>query len=72
MGGVRKEAEMKTWEVAREVQAYPGLGQAQDIVNELRGVPGAKCYSTLDSAMRTLRITCTAREQMKALRESRK
>ena len=44
----------------------------QDIVNELRGVPGAKCYSTLDSAMRTLRITCTAREQMKALRESRK
>ena len=66
MGGVRKEAELKTWDVTPEVQAYPGLGQAQDIVDELRGIPGAKCLSTLDSAMRTLRITCASREAMKA------
>ena len=71
MGGVRKEAEMKTWDVTPEVQEYPGLGQAQDIVDELRGIPGGQCYSTLDSAMRSLRITCTAREQMKELREHR-
>lgn len=71
MGGVRKEAEMKTWDVAPEVQEYPGLGQAQDIVDELRGIPGAQCYSTLDSAMRSLRITCTAREQMKELHKHR-
>lgn len=71
MGGVRKEAEMKTWDVTPEVQEYPGLGQAQDIVDELRGIPGAQCYSTLDSAMRSLRITCAAREQMKKLREHR-
>lgn len=71
MGGVREEAEMKTWEVTPETDPYPGLGQAQDIVDELRGVPGRICTSTLESAMRSLRITCTAREQMKELRESR-
>lgn len=71
MGGVRKEAEMKTWEVTPEVQPYPGLGQAQNIVNELLGVPGAECSSTIDSAMRSLRITCASREQMKKLRQER-
>lgn len=65
MGGVREEAPMKTWEVTPEVQSYPGLGQIQDIVNELRGVPGARCYSTLDSALRSFRITCDARQKMK-------
>lgn len=71
MGGVRKEAELKTWDVAIPVQSYPGLGQIQDIVDELRGVPGRVCASTLDSALRSLRITCAAREQMKALRAER-
>ena len=65
MGGVRKEAKLKTWDLIPKVQAYPGLGQAQDIVDELRGIPGAKCLSTLESAMRSLRITCTARKAMK-------
>lgn len=71
MGGVRKEAELKTWDVTVPVQSYPGLGQIQDIVDELRGVPGRVCASTLDSALRSLRITCAAREQMKALRKER-
>lgn len=71
MGGVREEAELKAWDVSVPVQSYPGLGQVQDIVDELRGVPAAACRSTLDSAMRSLKITCTAREQMARLRAQR-
>jgi 1,5-anhydro-D-fructose reductase (1,5-anhydro-D-mannitol-forming) len=72
MGSVRKEAELTSYDVTPPLDEYPGLGQIQDIVDELRSVPGAKCRSTLDSAMRTLRITWTAEEQMLALIAERK
>lgn len=70
MGGVRKEAELETQLIEVEQESFPGNGQIQDIVNELRGVPGAVCTSTLDNALRTLRITCTAQEQRAAQRAS--
>ena len=66
MGGVREEAPMQVREVRTETEAYPGLGQIQDIVDELNGVPGAKCLSTLESAMRTLRITWAVEEKLGA------
>ncbi|MGI6535182.1 MAG: Gfo/Idh/MocA family protein [Eggerthellaceae bacterium] len=72
MGGVRKEAELTSYDVETTLQEYPGLGQIQDIVDELRGVPGGKCRSTLDSALRTLRITSTAEQQMLQLIQDRK
>ena len=71
MGGVRAEPEMQVTEVTMRQDPYPGLGLMQDIVDELRGVPGARCASTIDSALRTLRITWTAHEQMAALRSER-
>ena len=64
MGGVREEAPLKVDEVFTGELAYPGLGQMQDIVDELRGVPGAYCRSTIDSALRTLRITDAAEQQL--------
>ena len=64
MGGVREEAEMETRLVETATDEYPGFGQIQDIVDELRGVPGAYCRSTLDSAMRSLRITWACEEKM--------
>lgn len=66
MGGLRKEPEYEVVEIHIPTDEYPGMGQIQDIVDELRGVPGAVCTSTLENALRTLRITCTARELMKA------
>jgi predicted dehydrogenase len=66
MGGVREEAPMEVREVETPLDAYPGLGLIQDLVDELRDVPGAACPSTLESAMRTLRITWAAEEQMLA------
>lgn len=57
MGGVRKEAELVQEELCPPAESYPGNGQIQDIVDVLRGVPGAECTSTLDNAMNTLRIT---------------
>lgn len=65
MGGTRKEPEMVVRDIRPTVDPYPGLGQVQDIVDELRGVSGRFCASTLESALRTLRITYAAREQMK-------
>ncbi len=62
MGGVRKEAELAVEELCPPVESYPGNGQIQDIVNVLRGVPGAACSSTLDNALSTLRITWAAHE----------
>lgn len=64
MGGVREEPEMKVTQIPTPTDEYPGLGQMRDIVDELRGVPGAYCRSTLDSAMRSLRITYACEEQM--------
>ena len=64
MGGVREEAPLEMREIETETQAVPGLGQIQDIVDELLGVPGAQCFSTLDSAMRSLRITDAAEQMM--------
>lgn len=61
MGGVREEAPLERTEIFTDVDTYPGFGQIQDIVNELRGVPGAICTSTLDNAMKTLKITLAAR-----------
>jgi predicted dehydrogenase len=66
MGGVREEAEMETRLVETATDEYPGFGQIQDIGDELRGVPGAYCRSTLDSAMRSLRITWACEEKMLA------
>ncbi len=63
MGGVRKEAELVVEELCPPVESFPGNGQIQDIVDELRGVPGAVCTSTLDNALNTLRITWAAHEQ---------
>ena len=63
MGGVREEAEMKVEYVEVPEESYPGNGQIQDIVNELLGVPGAVCSSTLDNALNTLRITWAAHVQ---------
>lgn len=68
MGGVREEPEYEVIEIATKSDEYPGMGQVQDIVNVLRGVPNAVCTSTLDNALRTLRITRAARQQMKAAR----
>lgn len=62
MGGVRKEADLVVEELCPPVESYPGNGQIQDIVNELRGVPDAVCSSTLDNALNTLRITWAAHE----------
>lgn len=64
MGGVREEAPLAVREVETALDPYPGLGLVQDIVDELRGVPGAVCPSTLESAMRTLRITWAAEQKM--------
>ena len=61
MGGVREEAPLERTEIFTDADTYPGFGQIQDIVNELRGVPGAICTSTLDNAMKTLKITLAAR-----------
>lgn len=66
MGGVREEAELETIEIPTQTDAYPGMGQVQDIVDVLRGAPGAVCTSTLDSALRTLWVTWSARELMRA------
>lgn len=71
MGAVREGPDTLSWEVATPLDAYPGLGQVQDIVDELRGEPGRVCVSTLDSALRTLRITCAAGESMARLRAER-
>ena len=68
MGGVREEAELETIEIPTQTDAYPGKGQVQDIVDVLRGAPGAVCTSTLDSALRTLWVTWSARELMRAQR----
>lgn len=65
MGGVREEPEYEVIEIATVADEYPGMGQVQDIVNVLRGAPNAVCTSTLESALRTLRITWAARQQMK-------
>lgn len=65
MGGLREEPEYEIVEIRTSTDEYPGMGQVQDIVDELRGVPGAVCTSTLENALRTLRITCAARELMK-------
>lgn len=64
MGGVREEPDMLVQEFCPPVDEYPGLGQVQDIVDELRGIPGRACASTLESALRTLRVTCAARAGM--------
>jgi predicted dehydrogenase len=64
MGGVREEPKYETIEIVTPVDKYPGMGQVQDIVDVLRGAPGAECTSTLDAAMRTLRITWEARQLM--------
>lgn len=72
MGGVRAEAELAAYDITPPLDEYPGLGQIQDIVDELRGKPGCVCYSTLESAMRTLRITYQAEQQMLQLIEERK
>lgn len=69
MGGVREEAQLNIKLIGTLQDDYPGFGQIQDIVNVLRGVPGAVCTSTLENAMRTLRITCASRELMKELTE---
>lgn len=66
MGGVREEAELETIEITTQTDAYPGMGQVQDIVDVLRGAPGVVCTSTLDSALRTLWVTWSARELMRA------
>lgn len=71
MGGVRKEPEMQHQDITPRVDEYPGLGNMQDIVNDLLGVPGCTCTSTLENAMRTLRITCTAHKQMEELNAER-
>ena len=71
MGGVRKEPEMQHQDITPRVDEYPGLGNMQDIVNDLLGVPGCTCTSTLENAMRTLRITCTAHKQMEELNAKR-
>jgi predicted dehydrogenase len=65
MGGVREEPEYEVVEIEVPIDAYPGMGQVQDIVDVLRGVPGAECTSTLDNALRTLWITWNARLLMK-------
>lgn len=65
MGGVREEPEYKIEEISTQTDEYPGMGQVQDIVDVLRGKPGAFCTSTLENALRTLRITCAARDQMR-------
>ena len=64
MGVVREGPELEMRLVETPSDPYVGLGQVQDIVDELLGVPGRFCQSTLDSAMRTLRITDAAEQQM--------
>lgn len=64
MGGVREEPEMVEQDITFNIDPYPGLGNIQIIVDELRGVEGAKCASTLENALRTLRITSTAQQMM--------
>ncbi|MDO4400435.1 MAG: Gfo/Idh/MocA family oxidoreductase [Coriobacteriia bacterium] len=66
MGVVREGPELVVREVETPSDPYVGLGQVQDIVDELRGIPGRTCKSTLDSAMRTLRITYAAEELINA------
>ncbi len=65
MGGVREEPEYEIIEITPKADEYPGMGQVQDIVDVLREAPCAMCTSTLESALRTLRITWAARQQMK-------
>ena len=65
MGGVREGPELEVREVAPQPDPIVGLGQVQDIVDELLGVEGAYCRSTLESALRTLRITDAAERQMR-------
>lgn len=69
MGGVRKEAELKVDLISVPEESYPGNGQIQDIVNELRGVPGVVCSSTLDNALNTLKITWAAHLQREEQRK---
>ena len=69
MGGVRAEADLEVVEIPTRTDEYPGMGQVQDIVDVLRGVPGAFCTSTLENAMRTLWITWSARQLMKEKQE---
>lgn len=71
MGGVREEPDYELIEISPRVDEYPGMGQVQDIVDVLRGVPGAICTSTLDNALRTLRITLAARKLMDEMRQAR-
>ena len=68
MGGVRKGPELEVREVAPEPDSIVGLGLMQQAVDELRGVSGVACASTLDSAMRTLAITDAAERQWSDLR----
>ena len=69
MGGVRKEAELKVDLIFVPEESYPGNGQIQDIVNELRGVPGVICSSTLDNALNALKITWAAHLQREEQRK---
>lgn len=64
MGGVRQGPQLVVREVPTAVEEFPGTPQVQDIVDELRGE--GQCASTLESAMRSLRIACLAREKMNA------
>lgn len=70
MGGVRKGPELEVRMVAPMPDPYPGLGLMQQVVDELRGVPGRACASTLDSAMRTLAITDAAERLWREKREA--
>lgn len=63
MGGLREEAPMVRREVFVQPDRYPGQGQIQDIVDVLRGIPGAECTSTLENALRTLRITASTQPE---------
>ncbi len=67
MGGVRKGPDLQVQEIPTRQDEFPGLGQVQDIVDELRGVPGAQCFSTIDSALRTLRITSQVERQIQEM-----
>lgn len=57
MGGVRQGPTLEVREVAPMPDPYVGLGLVQQAVDELRGISGRTCASTLDTAMRTLAIT---------------
>lgn len=63
MGGVRQGPRLEVREIAPEPDPIVGLGLMQQVVDELRGIPGRICASTLESAMRTLAITDAAERQ---------